>query len=40
MAAIDYLPHYTYGDYRQWDGEWGLYEGFPVVMSPAPMIIH
>ena len=40
MAAIDYLPHYTYDDYKQWDGEWELYEGFPVAMSPAPMIIH
>ncbi len=40
MAAIDYLRHYTHDDYRQWDGEWELHEGFPVAMSPAPMIGH
>ncbi len=40
MAAVDYLPHYTYDDYVQWDGDWELYEGFPVSMSPAPMINH
>jgi len=40
MGAVDYVPHYTYDDYKIWDGEWELYEGFPVAMSPAPMIIH
>ncbi len=40
MAALDHLPHYTYDDYKLWEGNWELYEGFPVAMSPAPMIIH
>ncbi len=40
MAVVDYLPYYTYDDYMLWDGDWELYEGFPVAMSPAPMIIH
>ena len=40
MRAIDYLPHYTYKDYRLWEGKWELYEGYPVAMSPAPMIHH
>lgn len=40
MAAPDHLPHYTYDDYKLWEGNWELYEGFPVAMSPAPMIIH
>ncbi len=40
MAAIDYLQHYTYDDYKLWEGQWELYEGFPVAMSPAPMIAH
>ena len=37
MEAIEY---YTYDDYRHWEGKWELYEGFPVSMSPAPMIRH
>ena len=40
MAALDYLPHYTYDDYKLWEGNWELYEGFPVAMSPAPLIKH
>ncbi|PHS41739.1 MAG: hypothetical protein COB07_01465 [Sulfurovum sp.] len=40
MGAIDYLKHYTYKDYTLWEGRWELYEGFPVAMSPAPMIVH
>ena len=40
MAARDHLPHYTYDDYKLWKGNWELYEGYPVAMSPAPMIIH
>ena len=40
MGALDHLPHYTYEDYRIWEGDWELYEGFPIAMSPAPMISH
>jgi len=40
MATVDYVPHYTYDNYKMWDGDWELYEGFPVAMSPAPMINH
>ena len=40
MPAIDHLPHYTYDDYKLWEGNWELYEGFPIAMSPAPMINH
>ena len=40
MGAIDYLKHYTYDDYAMWEGDWELFEGFPVAMSPAPMINH
>ena len=40
MGALDYLKHYTYEDYALWEGKWELYEGFPVAMSPAPMIDH
>lgn len=40
MGAVDYLPHYTYEDYKEWEGEWELYSGHPVSMSPSPMINH
>ncbi len=40
MGALDYLKHYTYDDYMLWEGKWELFEGFPVAMSPAPMINH
>ena len=31
---------YTYDDYKLWEGDWELYEGVPVAMSPAPMRKH
>lgn len=40
MGAIDYLKHYTYDDYRLWEGKWELFEGYPVAMSPSPVINH
>ena len=40
MGALDFLKHYTYEDYKLWEGKWELYEGFPVAMSPAPIITH
>ncbi|MBN2896224.1 MAG: Uma2 family endonuclease [Campylobacterales bacterium] len=40
MGALNYLPHYTYDDYKLWEGKWELYEGVPIAMSPAPMITH
>ncbi len=40
MGELDYLPHYTYDDYKLWEGDWELFEGIPVAMSPAPMINH
>ena len=40
MGALDYQKHYTYDDYKEWEGNWELYEGFPIAMSPAPMINH
>ena len=40
VGAVDYLKHYTYDDYILWEGRWELYEGYPVAMSPAPVINH
>ena len=39
-TAYKVLPHYTYEDYRQWEGKWELIEGIPYAMSPAPNIRH
>jgi Uma2 family endonuclease len=36
----EYLPHYTYEDYAQWEGRWELIEGMPYAMSPAPGLKH
>jgi Uma2 family endonuclease len=36
----EYLPHYTYEDYAQWEGRWELIEGLPYAMIPAPTPQH
>ncbi len=36
----EYIPRYTYEDYRQWEGKWELIRGIPYAMSPAPVIRH
>ena len=40
MLAEKYLPHYTYEDYKNWEGKWELIEGIPFAMSPAPTLKH
>ncbi len=37
---IDYIPHYTYEDYRQWEGRWELIDGVAYAMSPQPHFMH
>ena len=37
---IEYLPHYTYENYKTWEGNWELIYGIAYNMSPAPMIKH
>ena len=32
--------HYTYDDYKEWEGDWELYNGIPVAMAPAPVRKH
>ena len=39
-SAYKILPHYTYDDYCQWEGQWELIEGIPYAMSPAPRPEH
>jgi hypothetical protein len=35
-SAVKILPHYTYVEYEQWEGQWELIEGIPYAMSPLP----
>ena len=32
--------HYTYDDYKLWEGKWELMNGMAVSMNPAPMRKH
>ena len=34
------VPDYTYEDYKQWQGDWELIEGFPYAMAPSPVKSH
>jgi len=40
MEARRYIPHYTIAEYQQWQGDWELWQGVPVSMSPAPSRRH
>ena len=35
-----YLPHYTVEDYGQWKGDWELWDGIPIAMTPSPFGVH
>ena len=35
-----YQPYYTFEDYRQWKGDWELWYGTAVAMSPSPFGPH
>jgi Uma2 family endonuclease len=39
-ASPKYLPHYTYADYASWQGDWELWHGVPVAMTPSPFGRH
>ena len=39
-SAPQYRPHYTVADYRQWPGDWELWSGVPVAMTPSPFGPH
>ena len=40
MGFPKYIPHYTIGEYQQWEGDWELWYGIPVAMTPSPFGIH
>jgi len=40
MAAVSFKPNYCIEDYLLWEGDWELWDGIPVAMSPAPSFFH
>ena len=40
MALPQYLPRYTVADYASWPGEWELWSGVAVAMSPSADAEH
>ena len=40
MDQARYIPQYTVAEYQQWPGEWELWAGVPVAMSPSPKRVH
>ncbi|KIM11796.1 MAG: hypothetical protein KU38_06415 [Sulfurovum sp. FS08-3] len=40
LALKEYLPQYTYEDYKEWEGQWELIWGIAYSMSPSPNITH
>lgn len=40
MAAVSYMPNYCIEDYLLWEGDWELWDGIPVAMSPCPGFFH
>lgn len=42
MGALRFedLPHYTYDDYKIWEGRWELIDGIPYSMAPSPIDYH
>ena len=39
-VKLEHLPHYTYDDYKKWEGKWELVGGIAYNMSPAPTTKH
>lgn len=39
-TAPEYHPHYTVDDYRLWQGDWELWNGVAVAMTPSPFGRH
>ena len=41
MSSVrKYQPHYTVSDYQHWEGDWELWYGTAVAMSPSPFGPH
>ena len=39
-AGSQFAPRYTVNDYRHWQGDWELWDGVAIAMSPSPFGIH
>ena len=39
-TAEEFRPHYTVEDYLAWEGDWELWNGTPVAMTPSPFGAH
>lgn len=39
-SAEKYTPHYTVEDYQLWEGDWELWDGTAVAMTPSPFGRH
>jgi Uma2 family endonuclease len=37
---VEEIPRYTYEEYKLWEDNWELIDGYPYAMAPAPMIKH
>ena len=41
MSSVPrYVPNYTVSDYQQWEGDWELWRGIPIAMTPSPFGPH
>ena len=40
VLRIEDLPHYTYDDYKIWEGKWELIDGVPYSMAPSRIFEH
>lgn len=40
MPAVSYRPRYSVSDYLTWEGDWELWDGAAVAMTPAPNFRH
>ena len=40
MSNLAYKVHYTYSDYKQWQGDWELIGGEAIAMAPSPFGAH
>jgi len=38
MGLASYLPHYTYEDYKHWEGDWELINGIAYAMTKVSQI--
>lgn len=39
-SATKFIPHYSVEDYLAWEGDWELWDGIPISMSPSPNYFH